>query len=49
MDTVDAESQLEALTRNVTGLLAVPSASAAAEVNVLVNSGSEITAALRFW
>ena len=41
---VDTEPHLEALTQHVARRLAVPGASAAAEVNVLIDSGSEITA-----
>ena len=44
VDTVDTEPHLEALTRHVAGRLAVPGASTAAEVNVLMDTGSEITA-----
>ena len=44
VDTVDTELHLEALTQHVAGRLAVPGASAAAEVKVLMDSGSEITA-----
>ena len=44
VDTVDTEPHLEALTQDVAGRLAVPSASAAAKVKVLMDSGSEITA-----
>ena len=43
VDTVDTE-HLEALTQHVARRLAVPGASAAAEVNVLMDSGSGITA-----
>ena len=43
MDTVDTEPHLEALTQHVAGLVAVPGASAAAEVKVLMDSGSGIT------
>ena len=41
---MDTEPQLEALTQHVAGRLAVPGASAAAEVKVLTDSGSGITA-----
>ena len=41
---VETEPHLEALTQHVTGRLAVPGASAAAEVKVLTDSGSRITA-----
>ena len=44
VDTVDTEPHLEALTQHVAGRLAVPGASAAAEVKVLMDSGSGITA-----
>ena len=44
VDTVGTESHLVALTQHVAGRLAVPGASAAVEVNVLMDSGSEITA-----
>ena len=44
VNTVDTEPHLEALTRHVAGRLAVPDASVAAEVNVLMDSGSGITA-----
>ena len=44
VDTVDTEPHLEALTQHVAGCLAVPGASAAAEVKVLTDSGSGITA-----
>ena len=42
VDTVDIEPHLEALTQHVAGRLAVPGASAAAEVKVLMDSGSGI-------
>ena len=42
--TVETEPHLEALTQHVAGRLAVPGASAAAEVKVLVGSCSGITA-----
>ena len=41
---MDTEPHLEALTQHVAGRLAVPGASAAAEVKVLMDSGSGITA-----
>ena len=41
---MDTEPHLDALTQHVAGRLAVPGASAAAEVKVLMDSGSEITA-----
>ena len=44
VDAVETEPHLEALTQHVAGRLAVPSASAAAEVKVLMDSGSGITA-----
>ena len=44
VDTVRTEPHLEALTQHVAGRLAVSGASAAAEVNALVDSGSGITA-----
>ena len=44
VDTVDTEPHLEALTQHIAGRLAVPGVSAAAEVKVLVDSGSGITA-----
>ena len=44
VDTVDTEPHLEALTQHVAGRLAIPGASAAAEVKVLMDSGSEISA-----
>ena len=44
VDTVEAEPHLEALTQHVAGRLAVPGNSAAAEVKVLVDSGSGNTA-----
>ena len=44
MDTVVTEPHLEALMQHVAGRLAVPGASAAAEVNVRMDSGSGITA-----
>ena len=43
VDTVDTGSQLEALTQHVAGCLAVPGASAASEVKVLMDSGLGIT------
>ena len=44
VDTVETEPHLEALTQHVAGRLAVPGASAAADVKVLMDSGSGITA-----
>ena len=44
VDTVDTEPHLEAPTQHVAGRLAVPGASAAAEVTLLMDSGSGITA-----
>ena len=44
VDTLDTEPYLEALTQHVAGRLAVLGASAAAEVNVFIDSGSGITA-----
>ena len=44
VDAVETEPYLEALTQHVAGRLAVPGASAAAEVKVLMDSGSEISA-----
>ena len=44
VDTVDTEPHLKALTQHVAGRLAVPGASAAAKVKVLMDSGSGITA-----
>ena len=41
---MDTEPHLQAPTQHVAGRLAVPGASAAAEVKVLMDSGSEITA-----
>ena len=41
---METEPHLEALTQHVAGRLAVPGASAAAEVEVLMDSGSGITA-----
>ena len=41
---MDTEPHLEALTQHVTGRLAVTGVSAAAEVKVLMDSGSRITA-----
>ena len=43
VDTVDAEPLLAALTQHVAGRLAVPGASTAAAVKVLMDIGSEIT------
>ena len=43
VDTMDTEPHLEALTQHVAGCLAVPGASAAAGVKVLIDSGSGIT------
>ena len=40
---MDTEPHVEALTQHVAGRLAVPVASAATEVNVLMDSGSGIT------
>ena len=42
VDTMDTEPHLEALTQHVAGCLAVPGASAAAEVKVLIDSDSGI-------
>ena len=44
VDTVYTQPHWEALTQHVAGCLAVPGASAAAEVKVLMDSGSGITA-----
>ena len=44
VDTVDTEPHLEALTQQVPGRLAVPGASTAAEIKVLMDSGSGISA-----
>ena len=44
VDAVETEPHLEALTQHVAGRLAVFGASAAAEVKVLMDSGSGITA-----
>ena len=44
VDVVEIEPHLEALTQYVAGRLAFPGASAAAEVKVLMDSGSGITA-----
>ena len=44
VNAVETESHLKALTQHVAGSLAVPGASAAAEVKVLMESGSGITA-----
>ena len=44
VDTVDSEPHLKALTQHIAGRLAVPGASADAEVEVLMASGSGITA-----
>ena len=41
---METEPHLEALTQHVAGRLAVPGASAAAEVKLLMDSGSGITA-----
>ena len=41
---VDTEPHFEALAQHVAGRFAVPSASAAAEVKVIMDSGSGITA-----
>ena len=41
---MDTETHLEATSRGVGGRLALPGASAAAEVNVLMGSGSRVTA-----
>ena len=46
VDTVDTEPRSEGLTQHVAGCLAVPGASAAAEVKVLMDSGSGIPAML---
>ena len=43
VDTVETEPHLEALTQHVAGGLAAPGASAAAEVEALMHSGSDIT------
>ena len=40
---METESHLEALTQHVAGRLVTPGASAAAEVNMLMGSGSVIT------
>ena len=42
-DTVNTEPYFDALMHHAAGRLAVPGASAAAEVNVLMDSGSGIT------
>ena len=44
VDTVETEPHLEVLTQHVTGRLVIPGASATAEVKVLIDSGSRITA-----
>ena len=44
VDAVETEPHLEALTQHVAGRLAVPGVSAAAEVKVLMDSGSGTTA-----
>ena len=44
VDTVETEPHLEALTQHVAGRLAVHRASGAAEAEVLMDSGSSITA-----
>ena len=44
VDSVENELHLEGLTHHLAGCLAVPRASAATEVNVLMGSGSSITA-----
>ena len=44
METVETEPHLEALTEHVAGRLAVSGACAAAQVKVLMDSGSSITA-----
>ena len=44
VDTVETEPHLDALTQQVAGRLVVPGASAAAEVKVLMDPGSGITA-----
>ena len=44
VDTVDTEPNLEAMVQHVTGRLTVPGASAAAEVKVVMDFGSGITA-----
>ena len=44
VDTVDTEPHSEALMQDVAGRLAVPGASAAAQVKVLMGSGSRVTA-----
>ena len=43
-DSVESEPHVEGLTQHFAGCLAVPGASAAAEVKVLMNSGSSSTA-----
>ena len=49
VDTVDTEPHLEALTQHVAGRLAVPGASAAAEVKILMDSGSVLLQYRRSW
>ena len=44
VDSVENEPHLEGLTQNLAGRLAVPGASAAADVKVLMDSSSGITA-----
>ena len=44
---MDTEPHLEALTQHVAGRLGVSGASAASKINVLMDSGSEITAMLK--
>ena len=44
MDSVENEPRVEVLTQHLAGRLAAPGASAAAEVKVLMDSGSSITA-----
>ena len=46
VDSLENETHVEGLTRHLAGRLAVPGASAAAEVKVLMDSGSSITAIL---
>ena len=41
---METEPHLEVLTQHVTGRLVIPGASATAEVKVLIDSGSRITA-----
>ena len=44
MNSVENESHVEVLTQHFAGRLAVPDASAAAQVKVFMDSGSSITA-----